>query len=340
MIFNLFFFMIIPMAMLELMCSKKNIVIFSFSLMIMIALAGARSIGGSDYYVYQTYFDSIPQSIYSYGVGYYYLNLIVKELGGNFNSLVMVCSILSMSMQGIFFYRNAEKPVLCLIIFFALSFLWLDMVLIRQSIAAGLLLLSIDSWLRNNKTIALVLTCLATLFHETAAVMAIMIVVMFYIDTKYYIKTLIICMISLLWLKVFMMLINNAFIHNGNVDAYLNEPSSISGALLLDFSFTLFTYLLLRKYQEIISPKHYKLFQAALFLGVIFIGSSIILPVMARLNDYIKVIYILIFSSYIANVNKIEMKGAYFSIVILYCLFRLNVFITGFDGGFIYQSYL
>ena len=44
--------------------------------------------------------------------------------------------------------------------------------------------------------------------------------------------------------------------------------------------------------------------------------------------------------SYISRQDKITNKVLLFVALFMYCAVRLNVFLTQFDGGFIYSSYM
>ncbi|HCW0181682.1 TPA: EpsG family protein [Citrobacter freundii] len=306
----------------------------------MAIFVGIRSVGGTDYDVYKLYFESIPDAIYSYGLGYFGLNYVVKYFFNNFNLLIAVSGIFAVIMQGWFFYKNSNKPTLCLMMFYAVSFIWLDMVLIRQSIAAGLLLIAIDFFFKRKNLLALIFLIFATSFHEVTVVIAIAGVILYKIDTRHYIKILLASVISLWWLKIIVVYLNQSILHNGNIEAYLNEPPFISGSVLIDFLFACFIYFLSAKQRALIHTKENKLYQVIIVLGIGVLIISYLLPVMARLSEYIKFFYILMTVSYISRQDKIFNKLLLFVALLIYCAVRLNIFLTQFDGGFIYSSYM
>ncbi|MFP2308405.1 EpsG family protein [Citrobacter braakii] len=340
MIVNTIFIVVVFFSVLELFCSKKNLVIFLIPLVTMAIFVGIRSVGGTDYDVYKLYFESIPDAIYSYGLGYFGLNYVVKFFYNDFNLLIAVSGMCAALMQGWYFYKNSNKPTLCLMMFYAVSFIWLDMVLIRQSIAAGLLLIAADFFFRRKNLLALIFLIFATMFHEVTVVIAIAGVVLYKTNSKYYAKILLASVISLWWLKIIVLYLNQNILHNGNIDAYLNEPPFISGSLLIDFLFACFIYLLSAKQRELIHAKENKIYQVIIILGIGILLISYLLPVMARLSEYIKFFYILMTVSYISRQDKITNKVLLFVALFIYCAVRLNVFLTQFDGGFIYSSYM
>ncbi len=103
MIVNAIFIVVVFFSLLELLCSRKNLVIFLIPLVAMAIFVGIRSVGGTDYDVYKLYFESIPDAIYSYGLGYFGLNYVVKYFFNNFNLLIAVSGIFAVIMQGWFF---------------------------------------------------------------------------------------------------------------------------------------------------------------------------------------------------------------------------------------------
>lgn len=340
MIINSIFIIISFLSLLELFSCRKVFILFVIPLILMAILAGIRSVGGTDYDVYQLYFESLPDVIYSYGYGYYILNCLVKYIFNDFNALIAVSSICAVFIQGWYFYRSSSKPTLCLMMFYAVGFIWLDMVLIRQSIAAGFLLIATDYFFRKKILLASVFVICATMFHEVAIIIAISGVIFLSINSKHYLKIIFISIILLWWLKVIIIYLNQAIFHNGNIDAYLNEPSFISGSLLIDFCFALFIYSLSKKQKENIPKNEYKLYQVIIFLGIGIIMASYLLPVMARLTEYIKFFYILMTVAFISRQNKISNKLFMFIVLFIYCAIRLNIFLTQFDGGFVYSSYI
>lgn len=340
MIINSIFIMVAFFSLLELFCNKKSLTLFLIPLIAMATLVSVRSIGGTDYDVYKLYFESIPDAIYSYGIGYYSLNYITKYLFNDFNMLIAISGMSAVLMQGWYFYRNSDKPTLCLMMFYAVGFIWLDMVLIRQSIAAGLLLIAADCFFKRKVILAIISIIVATMFHEVAIIIALAGVVLYKIDSKHYVKILLVSIFSLWWLKMVVVYLNQSILHNGNIEAYLNEPSFISGSLLIDFIFTCFIYFLSRSQKGLMHAKEYKIYQIIIFLGIGILIISYLLPVMARLSEYIKFFYILMTVSYISRQDRAVNKMLIFIILFIYCVVRLNLFLTQFDGGFIYRSYI
>ncbi|NZA22654.1 EpsG family protein [Citrobacter freundii] len=72
----------------------------------MVIFVGIRSVGGTDYDVYKLYFESIPDAIYSYGLGYFGLNYVVKLFCDDFNLLIAVSGMSAVLMQGWYFYKT------------------------------------------------------------------------------------------------------------------------------------------------------------------------------------------------------------------------------------------
>lgn len=340
MIVNAIFILVVFFSLLELFCSRKNFFIFLIPLVAMVIFVGIRSVGGTDYDVYKLYFESIPDAIYSYGLGYFGLNYVVKLFCDDFNLLIAVSGMSAVLMQGWYFYKNSNKPTLCLMMFYAVSFIWLDMVLIRQSIAAGLLLIAADFFFRRKNLLALIFLTFATMFHEVTVVIAIAGVILYKTNSRHYIKILLVSVVSLWWIKIIVVYLNQTILHNGNIEAYLSEPPFISGSLLIDFLFACFIYFLSTNQRTLIHEKEKKIYQVIMVLGIGILLVSYLLPVMARLSEYIKFFYILMTVSYISRQEKIANKVLLFVALFIYCAVRLNVFLTHFDGGFIYSTYM
>lgn len=54
---------------------------FLFPCFILLLLTAIRGNGGDDFYVYEKYFNALPDEIFNYGYGYYSLNMFVKNFG-------------------------------------------------------------------------------------------------------------------------------------------------------------------------------------------------------------------------------------------------------------------
>ncbi len=119
-IYNTIFVFLSFLALLDL-SHKKNLLFFLFPCFILLLLTAIRGNGGDDFYVYEKYFNALPNEIFNYGYGYYSLNMFVK----NFESIlffIIISSIICITLQAIFIYRETENQLWFCFYFIQLAF--------------------------------------------------------------------------------------------------------------------------------------------------------------------------------------------------------------------------
>ncbi|APW69043.1 EpsG family protein [Salmonella enterica] len=332
-IYNTVFLFLVLCALLDL-ADKKNFFLFTLSFIVLLILMGFRGNGGDDFLVYQQYFNSLPIILYDYGVGYFYLNSFAKYFG-NYEFFIFVSSLLCLSLQSFFIYSETEKPCLVLLLFYSTSFLWLDFILIRQSIAVGFFVVAISLYKNSRNKLSFLFFVFSALFHETAFFAA----ALFYIFSKLEKKGILIAILILLILSPFLsdilVIINNITIKNKNVELYLGEHALPSIANIAEFLMAVLAFIIIKKDDIFRNSKEYRLYKVIIIASFCILVLSYTVPTLARFLEYYRLFYFLLLTRMFMYFN-LRSRYMIFIALTVYGFVRMNSFIYQFDSGFDY----
>ncbi|EAO9822272.1 oligosaccharide repeat unit polymerase, partial [Salmonella enterica] len=231
-IYNAVFFLLLLCALLDLN-DKRTFFLFLLPLVVLLILTGFRGNGGDDFFVYEQYFSSIPIALYNYGSGYFYLNVLVKHFG-DYEFFIFISSLLCLSLQSFFIYFETKSPCIVLLLFYSTSFLWLDFILIRQSIAVGFFVIALSLYANNRIKTAFLFCVAAGLFHETAFFAATLIYVLSKLGRKNIFIFIFILFILSPFLSKGLVAINDITIKNKNIELYIGEHALPSMANIIE----------------------------------------------------------------------------------------------------------
>ncbi|MSU09504.1 EpsG family protein [Veillonellaceae bacterium WCA-693-APC-5D-A] len=103
----------------------------------------------------------------SFECGYVLLNKLVYVLGGNGVDVIKIVAILSVSLLAGFFYKYSKSVVLSTVIFIGFGMMFPMMNLIRQVLAAVIVLWAMGKLSENKRTWSVILIFLASTIHVT-----------------------------------------------------------------------------------------------------------------------------------------------------------------------------
>lgn len=158
---------------------KHNKLISALIIIILVLIAGLRFEVGYDYDSYYRIYNEIPtikdiirniNIVDSIDIekGYLTLNSIVKSIGGNFNLLLIIMTIITLSILIISINRYSCYPMLSLLIYVSRFFFIRDMGQIRSSIACVIVLYSIKFIINKDLKNFIISIMIATSFHKVA----------------------------------------------------------------------------------------------------------------------------------------------------------------------------
>lgn len=141
---------------------------------ILILLAGFRYRTGYDYISYNNFFNRLThfKNIFDGSIdaepGYLLFNYLIKNLGLNFSSFVLMFSIVSLVLLGFFIEKSYPVPMLPLTYYYSRFFLVRDMGQIRSSIVSIFFLLSLPYFKERDTLKIIIISLIGALFHSVS----------------------------------------------------------------------------------------------------------------------------------------------------------------------------
>lgn len=154
---------------------KHNKYIFWGSILVLSFIAGGRSeLIGVDTHNYKDIYGWIADGIsYPIEPGWYFLNKLINELGGNFNLLLWIVSLMTLIPIGIVCVKCSENPQLSLFFYYSLYAYLNSFNVMRQFLAISFVLLAYSYVFQRGKFFVCIL--LAFIFHYSAVVSVVVI---------------------------------------------------------------------------------------------------------------------------------------------------------------------
>lgn len=345
---------------------KEKMIIEIITLIVLCIISGTRYyLGGSDYGVYKTIFESVPtierfnfsmvhyiNGTFGAEKGYLFFCSLIKTIGFSFFGFTLIHSIIFYSCLYLGVKRYAKNFNLVIIIFLYKMFFYDTFISLRQPITIGLFFISMH-FIENKKFIPYLITCmLAATFHNGALFLFLIYFInKFELSRKkiiilncIFIPTLILSLLHIQILSPFQWFIN-IFDNDTAIKkaSDLINSTDLSGINIIHtLEYFLIMLLVIKNYSEITEQDEHakyiiKLFLVLLPLFTLFRGYEIL----TREKDYFLFTYAII----IQYLSEISNKKYYFIVqaaTIAVCLFGFCRFIILFDnGGMIpYQTYL
>ncbi len=163
------FALLAVLSVLEYFTRKK--IFFYAGIVFLTCLAGFRFSTGYDFSSYNNFFDRLINwdKIFDGSIdaepGYLLLNYIVRELGMNFSTFILLFSIISMLLLAYALNNYFPVPSIALLYYYSRFFLVRDMGQIRSSIVAIIFLLALPAFKKRNLRNIILLSLVGSLFH-------------------------------------------------------------------------------------------------------------------------------------------------------------------------------
>lgn len=129
-------------------------------------LAGWRTMGGKDFFIYQDIYYGLGLNYFSSEMGYAFINNIFSAIGFSFNGFLFFYSLVSIALLVLFLEKHSLYPKFSLLIYMGCYFFFYNMVLNRQMFCMSLALWIIYWW-DKNKLYALLCLFIGMSFHQS-----------------------------------------------------------------------------------------------------------------------------------------------------------------------------
>lgn len=180
----------------------KNIQPIDIIMMVaLIVISGIRCNVGSDYYVYYSAYnswlsklDSIHDVIQSNNqFGLYVLGFILKNITESPYALFWLVACIIYPCMIIYMRKKTQKPSIGFMCYTLLGFFAISNNILKQTMAMLVMIYAYESLVKNKKIKFVVATLIATTFHTTAIIAAILMILARKIKPSY--KNLLICIL-------------------------------------------------------------------------------------------------------------------------------------------------
>ncbi|EPV3841442.1 EpsG family protein [Morganella morganii] len=337
MIYNLLLLFIIFISSIEFLKKKKSLSLFVPIVILLITITALRGNGGSDFIVYEKYFQSLPNELYNYGYGYLFLNKFTAYFG-DYHLLIIITSVISISLQSIYIYKETRYPSITFLILYSTSFILLNFILIRQAIAIGFILLSFLFYKKEKNVPSLLFAIIAITFHETAIFVLLLFIAIEKSPKVISYIFIISIIMAVPFFKDIILLVNELTINNKNLLGYINEKSLPSSANLIEVSLAIICYIILKNRKIFSNERECHIYYSIIVSSIIILILSYSIQPLARFLEYYRIIFFILYIKLFEHLNN-NSKIIFFIMLLLYCIARLNSFIIQYDNGFEYIFY-
>ena len=338
------------------------------TLFVLCIVSGTRyNLGGSDYSVYKTTFDSLPtlrvffadfahlhEHYFTFGfeTGYLFLNSLVKTIGMNFYGFTLIHSVIFYVCLYIGLKRYVDNLNLLIIVFLYKLFFYNTFLSMRQSITIAIFLIAMH-YIEEKKPVKYFALCTVAVFFHTAALILFPVYFIRKITLSkdkmilanvIFIPTILISFLNVPIMKLFSFAISLS----GNPVIVMKANNLISAAaaspigIFHTLEYLMIMTLIIYNYEKIINIDEHaefilKLFMILLPVFTLFRGYEIL----TRIKDYFTFSYGIILG-YLCLIDNREYRVLFQLGTIIVCAYGFFRFITLFGSGCLmpYESYI
>ncbi|MCT4599401.1 MAG: EpsG family protein [Marinifilaceae bacterium] len=288
-------------------------------IILLIIPLGIRSIDvGTDTITYFNIFEDIRISGSSYIEPMWLLiNKFVLFFNGDFTSLMLLVSFLTIYPLGLYLRKESENPNLSLFLYYSLCFYGMAFNISRQILATSFIFIAYYYLSKNKRIKYTLMVIFASLFH-LSSIFALFV----YLFNKIKLTTKKIYLLLVFSMFFGTFLINDKVIRiiAGKYANYILTSEGYRTSLIIPIVLTLilnclFIFLYLTSENKIKVTLWFKVY----FLSVIVNNMSYTLILGSRLLIFFSISQIIYFVSFIYN-NRIKQKYISFSVILLYSL--------------------
>lgn len=325
------------LSLVEILFEKKFV---SMSLMtaicvFLIFINGARTWGGDDLYVYQNYYQDLSLAKIKYGFGFEALTNVSNKLGLTFEEFIFGIAFFIIPVQLAFFIKSTGLPVTATFIFYVMGFIWIDQILIRQSLASCFVLIGIMLYLSGRRFTSVGSIITAGLFHASAIVVYVTWLLLYKFKKYSYFIAILVLAAGLFILNTYNIFSQYEDYISPNIQNYIENGEGLAFSRVTDFIIALFLYIVA---QNKFTENEKKFYNLVFLNSAIFLVISFNLNATARILDYAIFFYAIVFSKFIYGM-PLKLKLITFLFFYIYGITRIYYFTLYFDNG-VLMNYL
>lgn len=322
--------------------AKKIYIMITFGIMLLLSALKSVNVGVDTKHYYEI-FEWIKGSdvLGRYEPGFFYLTKFLGNKTDNFQTLVIVSSIIMFIPFAVYIYYESKDVVFSTLIFYLVYFISFN-TMMRQGMAMGASMIALMCYKRKRYLFSLLLVAIAVSFHYSALILILIPIIS---HMKYKLRNLIYCMIFAIIMVRFNIVdnvlkalnINSAYLESagaGGSDAVIH--TLISTITIFCFYWSGSNHKLNSGNKNIEEDNNvernlmlnYKTEIWAIFLYMIFYILTIAFPVSSRFSSYFAFGFLTALPNKLSNVHNGKFKFIVYSLIIgIYVAYQTIVFI-------------
>lgn len=271
--------------------------------------------------------------LYAYESGYVVLNWVLSHLGINFHGFLIIYAAFCVFAHARFIYKYSKLPWLTFLIFIAFGAYGYLFGLLRQAIAASILLISVDAINKKKLIRFLFLVFIAFTFHRSAMIF----LPLYFLSKIKFNKSVFIGGFAIYAFEFVALVTVAKNIIQAVLLAFGKSSYSISGFSLNNFTLLLIAsllfFMLVWNMKQNCKEKDYNLICAGLWLGVFLQLGSSYLDLIGRIyTGYFLLFFALAFSWAMRDMKK-QSRALYYLGSVMLCGMLFAYYILYLNGN-------
>ena len=250
---------------------------------------------------------------------FYLITKIITMISTNINFYFMLCAIPLIAGVTKLIYKYSEMPVLSCFMFLGLGYYFISYITLRNSIALGILLFSLDYLIQRKLWKFLLVVIIASLFHSSALFFIMAYPITFF-DFKINLKWISIFLLFVIMIifKDFFINIFFIFIKNSHLLLYKDRNVSLSLTLFVEYLLLFISTLPYRESYYEKNKKEANTLYILTYMGALLALLVVMQDVMYRVSTFYYIYIIILLPNCINMIIKEKYKWVLSIIVMIF----------------------
>lgn len=308
--------------------SKRNKLLISISFLSLLFIAAFRSNSvGTDTIRYVEHLNMVRNNMVLWGKEYLWvkLNELVIFFNGDFTSLLILTHCIILIPIFFVIIKESKLPLLSIFYYLTFYYYFYSMNIMRQSLAMSFVLLFyyvLTKEIKYKKVLALILIIIAVLFHTTALIGILAIILAYFIKKRE--KLLNIYLVISFFLGVILSGVLNNFL-NSTKYSYVLEGIDDRGISIVSLMNSIVANVILLFVSSIIAKKDFWYYLYASF--VLISNMLILVPFGNRLVMYVGIVRIILLPNLLYNSKLGNSERSALFILIVYSILYFSLLV-------------
>ena len=323
--------------------AKRNLAVFSACILVLSAIAGLRGMNiGADTHSYYEYFEFMRKTRHGYMEPLWsWLNLLILNIGGNFNVLLFVVSLLTLGIVGYVLWKEIKNPQFGLFLYYALYAFCNSLNGMRQYLAISVVLLAYY-FLKNRRNLLLfVCIILMGMWIHHSALLGFLVFPLIYFNFNRWLTVVALVGTFAVGATVFPQ-IDLSFLYGsyaGYAETGFWVRESPVQAMILALLMDIYMVCIL-----FTSPKNVRenLYFKILLFGILIMNLTFRIEIMARIILYFTIVQIVLIPLYLTDIKAKPLSKLIIEVLMLFYFSSIffKILILGNSGVYSLYPYV